>query len=69
MMTPTGRESAKIIPFPSRQPAAARDARPSALAAALALDELRARQIPVCDFGSGWYHDAAMQEEAPGRKA
>ena len=65
MMTQTGRESAKIIPFPSRNRPASSDVRPSALAA----DKARTQQVPVCDYEGGWYHDAAMQDAAQGRKS
>lgn len=50
------RETAQIIPFPARVrggKASLRDARQS-------VDRL---PVAACDFGSGWYHDAAMQEE------
>ncbi len=51
------RETAQIIPFPSRSKGGKgtnRDARQS-------VEQL---PVAVCDFGSGWYHDAAMQDEA-----
>lgn len=51
------RESAQIIPFPSRS----RGGRTSARST-LRQSPDRVQFTP-CDFGSGWYHDAAMQEE------
>jgi hypothetical protein len=52
------RPSAKILPFvrksPAKNAAAARDT-------AQARDERRA--LPAVEFGSGWYHDAAIQSE------
>lgn len=49
------RETAQIIPFPVRRQegkSVSRDAVSEERLAAVA-----------CDFGSGWYHDAAVQEE------
>lgn len=65
MMTPTGRESAKIIPFRSKARAAAGGLRTSAGAVV----DLRPQPtFAYCDFGSGSYHDAAIQEELRDRK-
>lgn len=51
------RESAQVIPFPTRARAGQATARSN-------LRQGHDRvQITPCDFGSGWYHDAAMQEE------
>jgi hypothetical protein len=50
------RETAQIIPFPSRtrgSKASLRDARRG----------VERLPIAVCDYGSGWYHDAAVQED------
>jgi hypothetical protein len=49
--------SAKIYQFPRRgiAVAAGREAKP-------ALDH-RLRAVPTVDFGSGWYHEAAVQAE------
>ena len=53
----TGRETAQIIPFPKRTG--------SGVAAAHETTRERAERagITLCDYGSGWYHDAAVQEE------
>lgn len=52
------RETAQIIPFPAR----------SRGSKSLLRDGMRQSvdrlPVPMCDFGSGWYHDAAMQDEA-----
>ena len=52
-----GRETAQIIPFPKR----------SADGKSSVRDTTRERAeragLTLCDYGSGWYHDAAMQEE------
>jgi hypothetical protein len=51
--------SAKIYQFPRRgivgAAAASRESKP-------ALDH-RLRVVPTVDFGSGWYHEAAIQAE------
>lgn len=53
--------TAKIYPFRRPAPASAgipiREARP-------ALDH-RQRVVPTIEFGSGWYHEAAVQAENP----
>lgn len=49
------RETAQIIPFPVRP----RDSKTS-LRSSRRMDQL---PVAACDFGSGWYHDAAVQEE------
>jgi hypothetical protein len=55
--------TAKIIPFPRKPSAppggAGRDTSP-------AVDH-RQRPVPAVEFGSGWYHEAAIQEDG-GRK-
>lgn len=52
-----GRETAQIIPFRKR----------TAAGTGSALETTRERAeragLTLCDYGSGWYHDAAMQEE------
>ena len=53
------RQGAEIIPFPSRRAgtkSAAREGAPTR-------DRLPA-DVSLCEFGSGWYHDEAMKEEA-----
>lgn len=52
------RETAQIIPFPART----RTAKSSLRGTVRSLAEDR-MSLPACDFGSGWYHDAAMQED------
>ena len=58
MSATSPRESAKIYAFvPRVRPTIAGQGpvrKPS--------EDLSAHQHPVCDFGSGWYHDAAVQE-------
>lgn len=57
MTTHAGRETAVIIPFPQRRrPAGNR--RDEALAAA----EAALPRIAHAALGSGWYHEAAVQE-------
>jgi hypothetical protein len=52
------RETAQIIPFPARP----RRAKPALREPGRARSEDRIT-LPTCDFGSGWYHDAAVQED------
>jgi hypothetical protein len=59
MQTPSHRETATILAFPQRT----QERRRLGLAGGNVI-ELAARQLPVVEFGSGWYHEAAMQEEA-----
>jgi len=54
-----GRASAKIYPFPPRPRAAGGRIRGSGSLAA----EPRPSPYPVVDCGSGWYHEAAMQDD------
>lgn len=51
------RGTAQIIPFPKRQAGAKGAARDSVR------DRAERAGLTLCDYGSGWYHDAAMQEE------
>ena len=53
------RETAKIYAFPSR----AETSRRSVISQSAPVADLLARRLPRTDFGSGWYHEAAMQEE------
>lgn len=56
MATTQLRESAKIYAFPSRRPVAG--------SADTLKRQVEAHQlIQAAEFGSGWYHDAAMQAE------
>jgi hypothetical protein len=57
-------ESAKIYAFPERNRAAAGSQRRDDKAAAVS----RLQQLPVVEFGSGWYHEAAVQEADRPRK-
>lgn len=52
------RQGAEIIPFPTRRAGAKSAARETATRERLPVG------VSVCEFGSGWYHDEAMQEEA-----
>lgn len=49
--------SAKIYQFPTRV-RSANDMR-------RAEDQVAAAELPCIEFGSGWYHDAAIEEAAP----
>lgn len=53
------RHTARIYQFPARPLAAARRAAPET---PFVIDK-NASHTPVVDFGSGWYHDAAIQSE------
>jgi|HubBroStandDraft_4_1064222.scaffolds.fasta_scaffold2359411_1 hypothetical protein len=64
MPTSAYRETAKIYAFPTRERAVANSLRDSAKSAA----DLAAARLPRIEFGSGWYHDAAIQEDAETRK-
>lgn len=60
------RESATIHPFP-----ASRVRKAGSVAAgdrARPVTDLRMYQLPLVEFGSGWYHQAAMAEEQAERK-
>lgn len=52
-----GRETAQIIPFPKRTAAGKSAVRDTVR------DRAERAGLTLCDYGSGWYHDAAMQEE------
>ena len=58
------RESAQIIPFVPR----ARMTQPVTRDAAASVQELAPQRYPTVECGSGWYHEAAIQEEARGRR-
>jgi hypothetical protein len=51
------RETAQIIPFPKGGRTNAANIRESVH------DQAARMGVTLCDYGSGWYHDAAMQEE------
>ncbi len=53
-----GRETAQIIPFPKRSATAK-----APLRGDTARDRAERAGLTLCDYGSGWYHDAAVQEE------
>jgi len=63
MQTPSHRETATILAFPKRT----LERRRPGLAGGNVV-ELAARPLPLVEFGSGWYHEAAMQEEAANKK-
>lgn len=63
MTTSVERESAKIYQFPARGRASAGDVLAQAKPAA---DSASPRAKIV--WGSGWYHDAAIQDAEPSRK-
>lgn len=52
------RETAQIIPFTARKRGGKGLHRESTR------QNVERLPVAVCDFGSGWYHEAAMQEEA-----
>ena len=52
------RQTATIYDFTARLRAVGRGSRPTAKPDAPAI------QAPVVEYGSGWYHDAAIQEPA-----
>lgn len=54
------RQGAVIIPFPVRSPPQAGPPRE----ANRTQTERLATDVGVCEFGSGWYHEAAMQDDA-----
>jgi hypothetical protein len=56
MTTTSPRGSAKIYQFPVRARAGQRGANP-------AVAEMAAARLPRVEFGSGWYHEAAIEEE------
>jgi hypothetical protein len=58
MTTDVQRESAKIYAFPSR----ARNTGSSVSEQPSSVVELTARRLPRVEFGSGWYHEAALEE-------
>ncbi len=60
MIESSVRETAQIIPFPARNRASKSSLRDGATRG---VDRLPA-YVATCEFGSGWYHDAAMEEEA-----
>jgi len=63
MTTNTNRESAKIYQFPARGRFAA-DRRDETKTVAA----LTSQQVVKAAVGSGWYHDAAIQEEEHAHK-
>ena len=58
-MSNVHRETAKIYTFPVKQDAVRRRLALQAQRVA----EFDARSIPRTDFGSGWYHEAAIDDE------
>jgi hypothetical protein len=58
MSTHSQPPSATIYQFPRKNPASAVGARESR-----AMRDERLRALPTVEFGSGWYHDAAIQAD------
>ncbi|MEP9390362.1 DUF2735 domain-containing protein [Mesorhizobium sp. KR9-304] len=58
-------ESAKIFAFPTRAQLAAGYRRDMSAMASEVADALRLKRP---DFGSGWYHDAAIEDAGRGKK-
>ncbi|TIN30253.1 MAG: DUF2735 domain-containing protein [Mesorhizobium sp.] len=61
----SARPSAKILMFPAAARAAASNLSGKAKFAA----ELASLRGVQTDFGDGWYHDAAIEEESQGHKS
>ncbi|MER9328806.1 DUF2735 domain-containing protein [Mesorhizobium sp. M0488] len=61
----SARPSAKILMFPAAARASASNLSGKAKFAA----ELASLRGARTDFGDGWYHEAAIEEEAQGRKS
>jgi hypothetical protein len=59
------RETAKIYAFPTRAQLAAGYRRDMSAMASEVADALRLKRT---DFGSGWYHDAAIEEAGRDKK-
>ena len=59
------RETAKIFAFPTRAQLAAGYRRDVSAMASEVADAIRLKRT---DFGSGWYHDAAIEEIGPEKK-
>ena len=64
MSTDIQRESARVYAFPVR----ARKSGSCANEQAASVVELAARRLPKVDFGSGWYHEAAIEEAQKEKK-
>ena len=60
MITDSNRESAKIYAFPARVRTAV--AASSFGEQAKPVADLASKRLPKTTFGSGWYHDAAIEE-------
>ena len=60
MSTTAHRETAKIYTFPVGQDAVRRRLAIQAQKGA----EIAAQRLPRMDSGSGWYHDAAIEDDA-----
>lgn len=56
-------DTAKVIAFPKRAPAAEKFSRQSANVL-----DLSSRRPPVAAIGDGWYHDAAISEDRGDRR-
>jgi Protein of unknown function (DUF2735) len=65
MSTEFYRESAKIYQFPVRSLATAASRRNQVKSGR----DLRMPEVTATDFGSGWYHDAAIQDNYRNPKA
>ncbi len=63
MQTPSHRETDTILAFPKRT---LERRRPVPVGGDVV--DLAARALPLVEFGSGWYHEAAMQEESAKNK-
>lgn len=53
-------QSAKIYAFPARTQHASRRVAEQATVAVVA--DLASRRLPTVAFGSGWYHDSAIEQ-------
>lgn len=60
MATTSGRESARIYLFPTKAATTMRGQRQGGKFEA----DLAASRVRGVEFGSGWYHEAALQQDA-----
>ncbi|MBX9934339.1 MAG: DUF2735 domain-containing protein [Methylobacterium sp.] len=65
MNTTSPRETATIYTFRPRSVTFPIGGKPGQMSA----EERPATQVATCDFGSGWYHDAAIQDATVSRKS
>ena len=64
MTTVSGRESARVYQFPTKAAAATRRQSQGGQFAT----DVTAPRMPTVEFGSAWYHEAALQDAERSRK-